>query len=292
MTGDRKTWESTHCPYCGLNMQELPTDESGAAHLSGLCSRKKRNAGEGYSSGWFDMDDGPVQKGKEGKMSDKAFLQHAEEENGQMISACSLPREEVLAGDGVPQASQPPEAQGEIARLRAFINEIYETSVIDRPAKLVKEIEQAAFQRGQQAMAEKAAAHCESRAGLPETGAYRPLLAVADEIRSLAGAATTTSTQPDWSCGEVIAAYADGTIVLDDGLTTWNPERAQQFLAKHPAEPDDYVAWVRFTKSGPIQTCDSDAPGAFKVYRWPAVEPPQEPKPTVKGFAGDPRDSR
>jgi hypothetical protein len=34
----------------------------------------------------------------------------------------------------------------------------------------------------------------------------------------------------DWSAGEVIAAYEDGTIVLDDGITTWNPERAKIFL--------------------------------------------------------------
>jgi hypothetical protein len=37
--------------------------------------------------------------------------------------------------------------------------------------------------------------------------------------------------KPDWSPGDVIAVYEDGTIVLDDGLTTWNPERAQEFLA-------------------------------------------------------------
>jgi hypothetical protein len=41
--------------------------------------------------------------------------------------------------------------------------------------------------------------------------------------------------QPDWSAGDVIAAYEDGTIVLDDGITTWNPERATQFLARRSA---------------------------------------------------------
>ncbi len=35
---------------------------------------------------------------------------------------------------------------------------------------------------------------------------------------------------PDWSPGDVIAAYEDGTIVLDDGITTWNPARAQAFV--------------------------------------------------------------
>jgi hypothetical protein len=34
----------------------------------------------------------------------------------------------------------------------------------------------------------------------------------------------------DESLGDVIAAYEDGTIVLDDGITTWNPRRAHAFL--------------------------------------------------------------
>jgi len=33
-----------------------------------------------------------------------------------------------------------------------------------------------------------------------------------------------------------------------------------------PYEEDDYVAWVRYHGSS-ISTCDSDADGAFKVYR-------------------------
>jgi len=44
--------------------------------------------------------------------------------------------------------------------------------------------------------------------------------------------------KPDWSPGEVVAAYEDGTIVLDDGLTTWNPERARQYFEK-------YGAWAK-----------------------------------------------
>lgn len=35
---------------------------------------------------------------------------------------------------------------------------------------------------------------------------------------------------PDESPGDVIAAYEDGTIVLDDSLTTWNPRRAFCFV--------------------------------------------------------------
>ena len=37
----------------------------------------------------------------------------------------------------------------------------------------------------------------------------------------------------DYSVGDVIAAYPDGTIILDDGITTYNPDRAQQFAAEH-----------------------------------------------------------
>jgi len=36
---------------------------------------------------------------------------------------------------------------------------------------------------------------------------------------------------PDDSPGDVIAAYPDGTIVLDDDITTWNPLRACAWLA-------------------------------------------------------------
>jgi hypothetical protein len=35
---------------------------------------------------------------------------------------------------------------------------------------------------------------------------------------------------PDESPGDVIAAEADGTIVLDDSITTWNPKRAAAFF--------------------------------------------------------------
>jgi hypothetical protein len=36
--------------------------------------------------------------------------------------------------------------------------------------------------------------------------------------------------EPDISPGDVIAAEPDGTITLDDGITTWNPARATAFL--------------------------------------------------------------
>ncbi len=36
---------------------------------------------------------------------------------------------------------------------------------------------------------------------------------------------------------------------------------------------DDYVAWCRYTENGSIETCDSDDPKAFKVYRGPRQVP-------------------
>jgi hypothetical protein len=41
---------------------------------------------------------------------------------------------------------------------------------------------------------------------------------------------------PDESPGDVIAAEPDGTIVLDDGITTWNPRRAAAFFAARAAD--------------------------------------------------------
>ncbi|HYH54814.1 MAG TPA: hypothetical protein VD761_11860 [Solirubrobacterales bacterium] len=38
--------------------------------------------------------------------------------------------------------------------------------------------------------------------------------------------------EPDISPGDVIAAEPDGTITLDDGITTWNPARACAFLTQ------------------------------------------------------------
>jgi hypothetical protein len=37
---------------------------------------------------------------------------------------------------------------------------------------------------------------------------------------------------------------------------------------------DNYVAWCRRTEGGTIVTCDSDAPKAFKVYRYPSKGKP------------------
>ena len=41
---------------------------------------------------------------------------------------------------------------------------------------------------------------------------------------------------PDDSPGDVIAAYSDGTIVLDDGITTWNPLRALVWIERRREE--------------------------------------------------------
>lgn len=40
-------------------------------------------------------------------------------------------------------------------------------------------------------------------------------------------------------------------------------------LTRIPAEEDSYIAWARYT-NGTIRLCDSDSPGAFRVYRHPA----------------------
>jgi hypothetical protein len=50
--------------------------------------------------------------------------------------------------------------------------------------------------------------------------------AVAEKIAT----AVMASFAPDVSPGDVISAEPDGTIVLDDGITTWNPARACSFL--------------------------------------------------------------
>ncbi len=39
---------------------------------------------------------------------------------------------------------------------------------------------------------------------------------------------------PDDSPGDVITAYADGSILLDDGILTWNPLRALEWIHDHP----------------------------------------------------------
>lgn len=36
---------------------------------------------------------------------------------------------------------------------------------------------------------------------------------------------------PDESEGEIIAVYADGTLLFNDGITSWNPLRALEFIA-------------------------------------------------------------
>lgn len=39
-------------------------------------------------------------------------------------------------------------------------------------------------------------------------------------------------SERDWTPGDVIAAYPDGTIVLDDGITTWNDLRAAEWFTE------------------------------------------------------------
>src|SRR5258705_13862571 len=51
---------------------------------------------------------------------------------------------------------------------------------------------------------------------------------------------------------------------VDDIYSTYFPN------GNPPSQEDIYVAWCRYTNKT-IQTCDSDAPHAFKVYRWPGA---------------------
>lgn len=44
---------------------------------------------------------------------------------------------------------------------------------------------------------------------------------------------------------------------------------------------DNYVAWLRYV-NGTIRVCDSDSPGAFKVYRHPKHFPPSVPVSDVR----------
>ena len=61
--------------------------------------------------------------------------------------------------------------------------------------------------------------------------------------------AWSNGQQPDDSTGDVIAAYDDGTIILDDSITTWNPLRALKFMRSArdaaEAEHDRYAAEAR-----------------------------------------------
>jgi hypothetical protein len=50
------------------------------------------------------------------------------------------------------------------------------------------------------------------------------------QAEKIATAVMASAFAPDVSPGDVISAEPDGTIVLDDGITTWNPARACEFL--------------------------------------------------------------
>lgn len=60
----------------------------------------------------------------------------------------------------------------------------------------------------------------------------------------------------------------------------------QEYRPKREGSADDYVAWCRYTSTdgdqmGRIVTCDSDAPGAFKIYRAPELSRDPQPEPTI-----------
>lgn len=49
----------------------------------------------------------------------------------------------------------------------------------------------------------------------------------------------------DVSPGDVIAAWEDGTIMLDDGVTTYNPLRALRFFVRRSEELAQEVTALR-----------------------------------------------
>lgn len=53
---------------------------------------------------------------------------------------------------------------------------------------------------------------------------------------------------------------------------------------------DNYVAWARFTDAGRIVLCDSDADGAFKVYRGRAALTTQPQAPATPPYKAQPPD--
>src|SRR3954453_2481222 len=70
----------------------------------------------------------------------------------------------------------------------------------------------------------------------PLVAAYRDLQAAAPALRKQGAEEVQQRLahggEPDLSPGDVIAAEPDGTITLDDGITTWNPARACEFLTR------------------------------------------------------------
>lgn len=55
---------------------------------------------------------------------------------------------------------------------------------------------------------------------------------VAAEEGVQAAAAASPPAVDDWSSGDVIGAQPDGTVVLDDGLTTFHRVKADEFLRR------------------------------------------------------------
>lgn len=65
------------------------------------------------------------------------------------------------------------------------------------------------------------------------------------------------------------ARQRDAEDFINSGLTAW-PEKTvvTEHIWDDGEQSDDYVAYLRF-RNGRLQLCDSDAEGAFKVWRRP-----------------------
>lgn len=81
----------------------------------------------------------------------------------------------------------------------------------------------------------------------------------------------------DTSPGDVIAAYKDGTIVLDDGITTWNPERA---LAYYDARIAELTAENKRIETALTRAALHGIPGQWycagcgnSLHKWAMLQP-------------------
>ena len=74
--------------------------------------------------------------------------------------------------------------------------------------------------------------------------------------------------QPDWSPGDVIAADAEGNILLDDGIWTWNPERAQTFLNEIRGDECDSVCSERGTTFMSYWDTLTEAQKEWRLKNW------------------------
>lgn len=110
------------------------------------------------------------------------------------------------------------------------------------------------------------------------------------EESSLAPGVETFPRYADTSPGDVIAAEPDGTIMLDDGITTWNPERATRFLTaqlrRELKERDEMIASIQAESDenfGRAESAEQRLEQARKALKFEALPDRSEPPPGTVG---------